>query len=177
VTAPQPGDILVTRSNSVFGALIRYGAAIRDQPNLGNHVAVVHHIDQAGTAWCIEGRPGGVGWRDATDYLTSRWTVTNADQPKDQYQRTAITAAVHAALGTPYDWQGGIAADAAVALHLPDLWAEKWDGKVPGHVVCSSLAAWAYAKGGLAHPAYDDLPRTTPADWLQFVLTRAWAKP
>lgn len=31
MTAPQPGDVLVTRSNSVFGALIRLGAAMRDQ--------------------------------------------------------------------------------------------------------------------------------------------------
>jgi hypothetical protein len=177
VTAPQPGDVLVTRSNSVFGRGIRIVAAIRDQPNLGNHVAIVHHTDKAGTTWCIEGRPGGVGWRDARDYLASKWTVTNAGQPKTPAQRKLVCDAVHAALGTPYDWQGGIAADAATALHLPDLWTEKWDGAVPGHVVCSSLAAWAYSKGSLAHPVYDDLPRTTPADWLQFVITRAWSSP
>ena len=177
MTAQQPGDVLVTRSNSVFGALIRLGAAIRDQPNLGNHVAVVHHTDKSGTVWVIEGRPGGVGWRDATDYLRSRWTITNTGQPKTPAQRTTVVQAVHAALGTPYDWGGGIAADAATALHLPDLWAEKWDGRVPGHVVCSSLAAWAYNTAGLAHPLYDDLPRTTPADWDQFILTRGWGRP
>lgn len=176
MNAPQPGDILVTRSSSLFGALIRLGAAIRDQPNLGNHVAVVHHKDLHGIMWCIEGRPGGVGWRDATEYLRSRWTITNADQPKTYAQRELICQAADAAIGTPYDWQG-IAADAAEALKLPALFAEKWDGHVPGHVVCSSLAAWAYSKAGLAHPVYDDLPRTTPGDWLQFLLTRAWATP
>lgn len=174
MTVPQPGDVLVTRSNSIPGALIRLGAALRGQPNLSSHVAVVHHTDKAGTIWCIEGRPGGVGWRDATDYLNSRWTITNAGQPKNDAQRLLVTGTIRAALGTPYDWEG-IAADAAAALHLPDLWAEKWDGAVPGHVVCSSLAAWAYSTAGLAHPAYTDLPRTTPADWDQFLITRGWA--
>jgi hypothetical protein len=176
MTGPQPGDVLVTRSNSLFGALIRLGAAIRDQPNLGNHVAVVHHTDKTGTVWVIEGRPGGVGWRDARDYLASRWTITNSEQPKTEAQRALVCRSVHAALGTPYDWFG-IERDAAEALHLPDLWAEKWDSHVPGHVVCSSLAAWAYAKAGLACPPYDDLPRTTPSDWDQWCITRAWAAP
>ena len=165
MTVPQPGDVLVTRSNSVFGALIRLGAALKDQPNLSNHVAVIHHTDKTGTVWVIEGRPGGVGWRDARDYLASRWTITNADQPKTAAQRSLVAQAVHAALGTPYDW-AGIERDAAEALRLPDLWAEKWDGKVPAHVVCSSLAAWARTygcvKGCPKRRACADSPCTTP---------------
>src|SRR5262244_4651766 len=78
----QPGDILVTRSASLFGRLIRLGAALRDQPNADNHVAIVHHTDKHGTTWCLEGRPGGVGWRDARDYLRSPWTMTNVGERK-----------------------------------------------------------------------------------------------
>ena len=40
----------------------------------------------------VEGRPGGAGWRDARDYLTSKWTLTNAAQPKTAEQRDAVCA-------------------------------------------------------------------------------------
>ena len=114
--------------------------------------------------------------RDACDYLTSRWTVTTAAQPKTGIQRKLVCDAMLAAIGTPYDWKG-IAQDAADALDLPGLWKQKWDGAVPGHVVCSSVAAWAYQKAGLARPAGHPLPETTPADWTQFCLLRAWVTP
>jgi hypothetical protein len=166
-----PGDVLAVRTGGMAASLIRFGAALRGEPNLDNHIAVVHHADRAGTTWCIEGRPGGVGWRDARAYLASPWTVTTAAEPKTGLQRQAVCEALEAAIGTPYDWKG-IAADAAQAIHLPDLWQEKWDGQVPGHVVCSSLAAWAYMKAGLAYPVASDLERTTPADWTRMCIIR-----
>jgi len=83
VTAVQPGDVLAVRGGGLAGKLIRLGAAFRGQPNLDAHIAVVHHTDEHGTVWALEGRPGGVGWRDAKAYLASPWTVTNAGQPKN----------------------------------------------------------------------------------------------
>jgi len=66
---PMPGDLLLTRSKTgVFGRLIRVGAALRDEPNLINHVVIVDHQDRQGTWWGIEGRPGGVGWVDLQRY-------------------------------------------------------------------------------------------------------------
>lgn len=169
----QPGDLLLTRSSGWASAMIRFGAAARDEPNLINHVAVVHHTDDAGNLWCAEGRPGGVGWAAATPYLASPWTVTNAGQPKTPAQRDTIAAGALALLGTGYDWEA-IAADALDALHLrmPTWWRPEWGGAVPGHVVCSSLAAWLYQKAGLTCPPGDR--KVTPADWQQLIIRNRW---
>ena len=170
--SPQPGDVLAVRSTGWAGRLIRFGAALRDTPNLSNHIAVVHHRDAKGTLWVYEGRPGGVAQQDATAYLNSRWTLTNAAQPKTDAQRAAVTATMGALFGTAYSWDA-IAADAAtdLGITLPG-WDPSWRGTVPGHVVCSSLAAYAYAKAALLHPPGDR--GCQPADWDEWIITRAW---
>jgi hypothetical protein len=144
------------------------------EPNMDNHIAVAHHQDAHGTLWVLEGRPGGVGWRQANDYLRSPWTLTNAGQPKTDAQRAAVCKTAEAMLGTAYDWQA-IAADAAGAFGLNGVWLPKWDGKVPGHVVCSSLAAYAYTRAGLGRPIQAaDGREVTPADWVTFILTHGY---
>jgi hypothetical protein len=168
----KPGDLLATRSGGWAGAMIRFGAAFRDQVNLANHIAIVHHTDNAGTCWVIEGRPGGVGWRDATAYLNSPYTVGNEKQPKTDAQRKIVTDGATALLGTEYDWQG-IIHDAAGALGM-DLWKLKW-GKtgVPGQVVCSSLADYLYGKAGLENPPKER--EVSPADWVDLWIRKQWA--
>lgn len=173
----QPGDILAVRSPGTAGRLIRFGAAMRElvtgnaEPDLDNHIAVVHHTDKGGTLWVLEGRPGGVGWRDAGDYLRSPWTVTNAGQPMSADQRKIVCSGALAMIGTPYDWVG-IGADAAAALNLGGLFHPRWDGSAPpGHVVCSSLAAWLYQHAGLPGPAGREV---TPADWVAFILSHGY---
>jgi hypothetical protein len=154
--------------------MIRFGSAFRDKPNLQNHVAVAHHTDEHGTLWCIEGRPGGVGWRDATTYTSSAWTLMNTDQPFTDTQGLLIAKSMEALLGTKYDWDS-IAADALadLGMHLPG-WNSKWKGLVAGQVVCSSAAAYAYGKAAVAHPAGDR--GVQPADWSQWILTKGWTK-
>lgn len=171
---PQPGEVFVTRGNGLASRLIRLGAALQDKPNLDNHVAVMHHVDSKGIPWGIEGRPGGVGWVDMRHYLSSKWTVSNYAQQLGDAGSVAATTVQHA-LGTPYDWMS-IAGDVVADLGLPDLFAADWDGKgVPGHVVCSSLAAWAYKQAGLPHPTVDGHERgVQPCDWAQFILAAAW---
>jgi len=170
-----PGDVLVVRTPGVFAWAIRLGARLRGKPSLDNHVAVMHHRDENGVWWAIEGRPGGVGWVDATEYLHNQYTITNWQQEKDQSQRFLVIKIIEALLHTPYDWPA-IAADAITDLHLPDLWAEKWSGKPPGHVVCSSLAAWGYYKAGLPNPATDkldpkaDMSVVQPFDWEDWIV-------
>ena len=61
----QPGDVILVRTGGLAATMIRFGAALRGAPNLNNHVAVAHHLDAHGTLWCVEGSPGGAGWRDA----------------------------------------------------------------------------------------------------------------
>lgn len=164
------GDVLCTRTNGWAGRLIRFGAALRDEPDIDNHVAIVHHRDAAGTWWAVEGRPGGTGWIDAESYLASRWTLNNTLQQRTDGQREQIARVAVGLLGTPYDW-AGIVADAMTAIHAPDLWARNWRGQgPPGHLVCSALAGWVYEQAGLPHPAMHTPRQTTPGDWAQFIL-------
>lgn len=169
----QPGDVLVIRTGGIAAELIRLGAALHGGVNLSNHVAVVDHTDAHGTVWCVEGRPGGVGWRDARAYLESTWTLTNAAQPKTAAQREQVCKVMQAMLGSPYDWTA-IMADAAADLHIELPWEPTWRGTVPGQAVCSSAAWFAYAKAGLARPPGGR--ECQPADWDKFVLTRGWER-
>lgn len=174
MTEPQPADLLIVSGTSWPSKLIEIGAVLRGQ-DPASHIAVYHHVDAQGTPWAIEGRPGGVGWADARQYLSDSRTVTNAAQPKTPAQREQVCALMVKMLGTPYDWEGGIARDAEIALHLPRLWAPTASGKVPGAVVCSSLAAWGYDQVGLPSPAAPAAWETvTPADWRVFCEQRHW---
>ncbi len=166
----QPGDVLVIASAADTSKLIEIGAVLAGEP-AASHVAVFHH-----PGWVIEGRPGGVGWADATGYLRDPRTITNALQPKTGGQRQQVCDLAVKMLGTAYDWAGGIAEDAMKALRLPELWAEKdpATGLVPGHVVCSSLAAWVYDRAGLAAPHPADWRHVTPGDWAEFIVKAAW---
>src|SRR5216684_1401852 len=172
--AVGPGDVLVVQTNGWASKLIRIGAILQGEPSLDNHVIIAHHYTDPGTTkeifWGIEGRPGGTGEIDMRRFLDSRWTVNNIRQPKTDAQRATICAAMTAAVGTRYDWDA-IASDAAAALHIEDIFPnrERWGNQVPGHVVCSSLAAWGYNKAGLRYPSTHIMPATTPADWEDFI--------
>lgn len=173
ITDVLPGDILAVRTDGLPAEGIRFGAELLDIPNIENHIAVMHHRDDHGTPWCIEAKPGGVGWRDATDYLNAPFTITNRMQTKTGHQRDIVCNAVENMLHAPYDWRG-IAEDALDALHIPELWGERWNGQVPAHVVCSSLAAWAYGVAGLPRPTPYDLAHCQPGDWTAFILSNKY---
>lgn len=175
MTVPQPADLLIVSGTNWAAKLIEIGAILRGR-DPASHIAVMHHTDSQGTPWAIEGRPGGVGWADARTYLADSRTVTNAAQPKTAAQRKQVCALMVKMLGTEYDWAGGIAADAQIALHLPRLWAPDSSGKVPGAVVCSSLAAWGYDQAGLPSPGIPaEWETVTPGDWRTFCEQRHWA--
>jgi len=170
---PPIGTVLATRSGGFSSFMIRMGAALRNKPNLSNHIAVMHHVDQAGVPWAIEGKPGGVGWVDARNYLKSKWTITNESQNLPTAARPRIAADMEAMLGRAYDWPA-IFTDALNSIGIPSLFAKDWKGTgSPGHVVCSSLAAWLYAREGCAHPAGADR-YITPGDWNEFIQLRSW---
>jgi hypothetical protein len=164
---PQPADILAVRTPGLAATLIRFGEALSGKPSLDNHIVLVHHQDQQGRWWGIEGRPGGVGWCDIRPYLASRQTVNNCAQSRPgQDARQRVCAAAAAMLGTPYDWEA-ITDDALRAFRMQDLWSSDWGGAVPGHVVCSSYTAFLYQREGWKHP--DVAGRDTePADWTAF---------
>jgi hypothetical protein len=177
----QPGDVIAVRTppgrwwDRWASGLIRFGAALHGQDNLVDHVAIVHHTDPAGVLWGIEGRPGGVGWVEVARY-DNRYLSSNAEQHKTDEQRAQVCLTAVGLLGTAYDWTA-ILGDAAAALRLNALWRERDPGDLaPGHVVCSSLAAWIYRKVGLTGPGSlgGNVLYVTPADWAEYFLSHGW---
>ena len=171
------GDILATRGDGFGSKAIRLGAALEDEPNTVNHICVIHHIDNVGTIWGIEGRPGGVGYVDTRKYLENPYTITNAEQPKTLAQREWIAQKSTSMLGTPYDWQA-IADDACIALLKRNfIWTMRDFGdEPPAQVVCSSFAVWLNHHAGLAYPDQHGERSTTPADWVDWIIRKGWIK-
>ena len=176
------GDVLAVNTGNAFSSeLIRFGEALEGKPNLANHVVIVHHQDAKGTWWGVEGRPGGVGWVQMANYLNSpdvKYANSNSTEARTPAQDTTVAQAAAGLLGVGYDWVGGIACDALDALRLAPLadlvdhwcgWQDPGDPQArPGHVVCSSLAAWVYRNLGLACPDVADEELCMPADWWNF---------
>lgn len=179
LTALNPGDVVaVDTGNAAQDDLIRLGALLDGTPAPANHVVIVHHADKAGTLWGIEGRPGGVGYVDMAKYTNSalvKYANSNTAVPRTEAESGAVCQAAMSLLGTPYDWRGGIAADAFEAFRLDGIakLLDKWWGWPdvcgtalrPAHVVCSSLAQWVYVRLGLPAPKVADAELCTPADW------------
>jgi hypothetical protein len=150
---------------------------------VANHVIVVTHLDELGRWIGIQGQPGGVGPCDCTGPLNNRLTRSNHAQPRadDKHQTARFLAAAAKSLGLRYDWVG-IAEDGLDAVgaadfgHLIDpLW--RWPSKgglLPGHVVCSSLAAMLYEYVGWAHPDLGRERVSTPPDWWAWSDSEAW---
>jgi hypothetical protein len=168
VAPPPPGTVLAVQTTGWAAWWIRFGAAVRNTPNINNHIAVVHHTDAKGVTYVIEGKPGGVGQVDATQYLESRWTLTNELQPMTSEQGLAVAQICEAMLGTAYDWEA-IVDDGLKDL---DLWAPRL-GVVHGETVCSALAAYAYDKVGLKRPLGQER-LIQPADWDTWIITEGW---
>jgi hypothetical protein len=181
-----PGDVLAVWTGQGLGEdLIRVAEALDGEPAVANHVVVVTHQDQLGRWIGIQGQPGGVGLADCTPYLSDCRTMSNHDQPKpdDHGQLAAFLASAARSLGIAYDWVG-IAEDGLDALHAEDLSALidplwRWPsdhGLLPGHVVCSSLAAMLYdlPTVGWPHPDLGDERRCEPANWWEWSDARAW---
>jgi hypothetical protein len=155
--------------------MIRLGAAMRNQPALANHVAIVHHTDAQGRLWVIEGKPSGTGWRQADDYLAAPYTISNVKQPKTDAQRKAVADGAKAMLGSSYDWSSIVQA-AGASFGLDKVWDLEFgkDGEVPGAVICSSLAAYLYDTVQLGHPPGHER-EVTPGDWTTYLAEKGWA--
>jgi hypothetical protein len=169
---------MCVRTGGFEADAIRLGEALLGEPNLDNHIAVLSHKDKKNTWWCLEGRPGGVGWADATNYLTSPYTITNRNQPKTMQQRTEILYWMGRLINAKYDWDA-IVGDGLRDLHLEpivDPWAIKDDkGIICGDVVCSSAATFAYISSPCPAPPYKTLANVEPSDWTKFILDKNYA--
>jgi hypothetical protein len=181
----QPGDILLVRNQSTAPLTrmarwaIQLGAWLEGASTTWTHVIVAHHEDDSGIFWGLEGRPGTVGWCELAPHLADPVTLTNVHQGKTNAQRALICDAMLPLIGVAgYDW-AAIAADAGIALaaaaHVAPAWSslDPWGPRVPGHVVCSSLADFAYERAGLESPAADRF--CTPGDWARLIKDRGWS--
>jgi len=182
----SPGDVLaVWTGQGAMQDAIRVAEVLQGKPAVANHVVIITHQDQVGRWIGIQGQPGSVGPADCTPYLADARTRSNHDQPKpdDHGQLTSFLAGAAKSLGIAYDWVG-IAEDALGALQVPDLASQidglwRWPSNhnlLPGHVVCSSLAAALYgmASVGWAHPDLGAERQCEPADWWQWSNSRSW---
>lgn len=164
----RPGDVLAVRSTGAPAELIRVGEELAGKPGLENHIAIMHHYT-GGVPWGLEGKPGGVGWVDLRGYVASPWTLNNCAQPgRSDGQRIEVATAAQKMLGTAYDW-AAITDDTLRVFRMPDLFGSTINGTVPGHVVCSSFAAFLYERAGWAHPMVPDRD-CEPADWVSFIM-------
>lgn len=178
-----PGDVLaVLASDNLFSRMVRFAARLSRKPDLVDHVVVVTHQDTQGRWIGIEGKPGGVGICDVTQYLNDSRSRSNHLQPRpnDSGQLQTFLASCQKSLGIPYDYVA-VVGDAADAFGLHDLsdtidhlWRWPTDGPLPGHVVCSSLAAELYRAVGWAHPALGDERVCAPGDWWQWSDEQSW---
>lgn len=184
IHGPQPGDVLAVVGGGFPGWLISVGQAIAGKPSLGSHVVIVTHQDVKGRWMGIEGRPGGVGPRDVTPYLTDSRVRSNSLQlrAKDKGQLTAFLAGCAKSLGISYDWLG-IAEDVTnvaapdLSSAIDHLW--RWPSDkdlLPGHVVCSSLAAMLYGLPavGWKHPDLGKERLCLPSDWWNWNDQELW---
>ena len=168
---PHPGMVLAVHTGGMFSDGIRLGSVLIDETAAQNHILGLTHQDAATERWWgIEGRPGGVGWVDATPYLSSILTVSNQRQALLTGQQERVVEALKVALGTPYDWDS-IRDEAERDLHLNSLWSDtnNWGPAVPAHVICSSLLAWGYKRADASYPRQTDERHIQPADWVQFI--------
>ncbi len=183
-----PGDVLAVSAGPwLIREAIELAERLRGLPRPDDrvdHVIIVTHQDIMGRWMGIQGQPGGVGPVDCTPYLSARVTASNHDQPKapaGSKEMGTFLASCAKTLGISYDWVG-IAEDGLDALHLHDLtpvinlmWRWPGNGKLlPGHVVCSSLAARLYELIGWAHPDLGDERQCEPADWYEWSRNRRW---
>ena len=168
----KPGDVLAVRGAGWEAEVIRVGEELSGKPGLDNHVAVMHHW-QGDVPWGLEGKPGGVGWADMRRYVASEYTVNNCGQPgRTDAVRAQVAAEAEHLIGTRYDWLA--IADATLrAFRMDDLFSSTVNGTVPGHIVCSSYAAFLYKLYGWDHPNVPDRD-CEPGDWTAFAMDHGY---
>jgi hypothetical protein len=179
-----PGDVLAvwSGSNPVDDG-IRVAEALLGKPAVANHVVIITHRDSHLRWMGIQGQPGGVGLVDCTPMLSDSRTRSNHDQPKPAHGLGPFLASCAKSLGIAYDWVG-IVQDGLHALHLSDLSAQidhlwRWPSNhnlLPGHVVCSSLAAMLYGlpQVNWPHPELGTERQCNPADWWDWSDRQLW---
>ena len=164
---PRPGDYGVVDIRRGGLACRLTSAVIR----LGTRAPWSHAFVVVDDSTIVEATPRGARKAPLSSYrgLT---TAYNDLEPRTAAQRSAITAAAVAMVGTRYGFLD-IAALAFVCLGMRWRWLERRVAR-EDRLICSQLVAKSYAAAGLF--LFDDRPSqaVTPADLGLRLATRPW---
>lgn len=182
----MPGDVIVTRSAGIIGALIRFGERIRYEGRLKalwwliKRILGIHQPEDPGHPWwtnhtavyvgdgqVIEALAGGLTLSPLTKYSPADYRIarlSTAEPTASSFERQATVAYAHAQLARMgrYGWLS--IASTIVQLLTPLRLDVSWDGAV----TCSAFAAQCWEHAGVIMPTRSALT-TMPADFWRWV--------
>ncbi|MFB7949474.1 hypothetical protein ACFC6L_31700 [Kitasatospora phosalacinea] len=165
-TPPLPGDFAVVRMGGRTGRLIRIGQFLNGDGFADYEHAFVH----VGDGELVEAQPGGAVLRPLSSYDDRPALWSTGRIPLTDEQRSAITAAARAYVGTPYSFADYLAL-AAVRLHLPIGPPLRHYVASTEHMICSQLVDQCYQDAGVHLFADHRWPGyVTPADLARLLL-------
>lgn len=139
---PKPGDAVFARTSNFYGALIRFGQALRWWKfRLWNHMAIVDSVDPDGTVWVIQMSKHCV--RIKLQDVAPKGHVKIISAPDDVNREMAIRWA-NKQLGTEY----GILTIISIAINLILPNPIRFDIRTSDTLICSALVARAWEHGG-----------------------------
>jgi hypothetical protein len=154
----QPGDFILTHSSAIYGALIRFGEALR---YLGpdkifahwNHAAIF--INDAGDI--IEALGGGVQQRNISVYEGTEYVVVQLPAATTAPDRQQAVEFAQFCLSDSYGWF------TIVSIGLCLITGAKFGFGVDGQQICSALVARSIERIGEIFPEAEPW-HLTPAD-------------
>lgn len=132
-----------------------------------------HHVVVAVTdTICISAEPGGVRFRNISDYPSVDWSRFDLDDATRERIRHAAWTYLHKpynyAIYPPLLWQ-------RITGHKVDGWVAEWLSRRPNEN-CSQLADDIYTAAGFH--LFPDIPElVTPGDFERLFLARGWLDP
>lgn len=153
----QPGDAIFARTNNTYGALIRFGQALRWwKYRKWNHMAIVDSIDTDGQVWVIQMAKHGerVKLEEVAPKGQLKWNSL-----PDGIDRNRVMEYARKRVGTDY----GVLTIISIAVNLLLPKPISFDIRHEDTLICSALVARAWEHGGWDCPV--DPFQITPAEF------------
>ena len=158
---PAPGDMIFARTKGLYGAVIRFGQALRWWRGRDwNHMAIIDSIDEAGNITILEmaRRCDVLPLED----VAPGGRLKFAPAPPDVDIERALTYA-RSRIGTKY----GVLTIFAIAFNIVTPKFVRLNFRRDDTLICSALVARAYEHGGWDCPV--DPFQITPAEFDQII--------
>ena len=154
---PKPGDAVFAHTRNAYGALIRFGQALRWwKYRSWNHMALVDSVDPDGTVWVIQMSKHCV--RIKLDEVAPGGLLKVIPAPEEINMAMALTWA-RKQLGTEY----GVLTIVSIAINLLLPNPIRFDVRTADTLICSALVARAWEHGGWDCPT--DPFQISPAEF------------